>query len=104
LHANYDPTFDMDGYYGVVGEKIKKGTTGSTLKAYHAYVVGPASAAVKAAYLEEDEADGLLEFLMAESEGKESFYDLQGRQLPRAQQGFNIVRDADGSVKKVMVK
>ena len=103
LHANYDPTFDMDGYYGVVGEKIKKGITGSTLKAYHAYVVGPASAAVKAAYLEEDEADGLLEFLMAESEGKESFYDLQGRQLPRAQQGFNIVRDADGSVKKVMV-
>jgi len=103
LHANYDPTFDMNGYYGVVGEKIKKGTTGSTLKAYHAYIVGSASAAVKAAYLDEDEADGLLEFLMAESEGKESFYDLQGRQLPRAQQGFNIVRDADGSVKKVMV-
>lgn len=106
LHANYNPTFSMDGYYGVVGEKIKKGTTGSTLKAYHAYIIYNSSAPapqVKAAYLDEDEADGMLDFIMAESEGKESFYDLQGRQLPRAQQGINIVRDADGSVKKVMV-
>lgn len=105
LHANYNPTFDMNGYYGVVGEKIKKGTTGSTLKAYHAYIIGPASAAVKAAYLDEDEADGLLELIRNprdEADGQQ-IYDIQGRKLLRTQRGFNIVRDADGSVKKVMV-
>ena len=102
LHANYDPTFDMDGYYGVVGEKIKKGTTGSTLKAYHAYIVGPASAAVKAAYLDEDEADAILELLKGEETGTENIYDLQGRQLSRTGKGINIIRNADGSVRKVL--
>ena len=106
--SNYAVNCDMEGKYGVVNASdcLKKGAAGSSLKAYTAYIIynGAAPGEVKAAYLDEDEADGLLEFLMAESEGKESFYDLQGRQLPRAQQGFNIVRDADGSVKKVMVK
>jgi hypothetical protein len=105
--SNYATNCDMEGKYGVVNASdcLKKGAAGSTLKAYTAYIIynGAASAEVKAAYLDEDEADGMLDFIMAESEGKESFYDLQGRQLPRAQQGFNIVRDADGSVKKVMV-
>ncbi len=101
LHANYDPTFDMNGYYGVVGEKIKKGTTGSTLKAYHAYIVGPASAAVKAAYLDEDEADGILELFNSQEnqDGDQLIYDLQGRRLPRAQAGINIVI-RDGKVRK----
>jgi hypothetical protein len=29
-------------------------------------------------------------------------YDLQGRQLPRAGKGINIIRNADGSVRKVL--
>lgn len=104
LHANYDPTFVMDGYYGVVGEKIKKGTTGSTLKAYHAYIIynGAAPGEVKAAYLEEDEADAILELLNAEATEPENIYDLQGRQLPRAGKGINIIRNADGTVRKVL--
>ena len=96
----------MDGNYGVVGEKIKKGTTGSTLKAYHAYIIynGSAPAQVKAAYLEEDEADGLLELLRdqkEEDDGKEIF-DLQGRKLPREQRGINIVVRKDGKITKVL--
>ena len=106
MHSNYSPNFDMNGYYGVVnGEGVlKKGTTGSTLKAFHAYITGPVAAGVKAAYLDEDEADGILELLNAEATEPENIYDLQGRQLPRAAKGINIIRNADGTVRKVMLK
>ena len=104
LHSNYNPTFDMEGYYGVVGEKIKKGAEGSSLKAYHAYIEGPTAAAVKAAYLDDDEADGLLEVLEGEVLSAESVYDLQGRQLPKVGKGINIIRGADGSFKKILSK
>jgi hypothetical protein len=104
LHSNYNPTFDMEGYYGVVGEKIKKGTEGSSLKAFHAYIEGPTAAAVKVAYLDDDEADGLLEVLRGEATNEEDVYDLQGRRLSRSQRGINIIRSADGSFKKVLKK
>lgn len=104
LHSNYNPTFDMEGYYGVVGEKIKKGTEGSSLKAFHAYIEGPTAAAVKVAYLDDDEADGLLEVLRGEATSEEDIYDLQGRKLSCSQRGINIIRGADGSFKKVLKK
>ena len=103
MHSNYDPAFDMNGYYGVVnGEGVlKKGTANSTLKAFHAYIEGPTSAEVKAAYLDEDEADGILELFNSQEnqDGDQLIYDLQGRRLPRAQAGINIVI-RDGKVRK----
>ena len=106
MHSNYDTAFVMNGYYGVVnGEGVlKKGSTGSTLKAFHAYIEGPTSAGVKAAYLDEDEADAILELLKGEATEPENIYDLQGRQLPRAGKGINIIRNADGTVRKVLLK
>ncbi len=103
MHSNYDPAFDMEGKYGVVndGAVLKKGTANSTLKALHAYIEGPASAEVKAAYLDEDEADGILELInnQENQSGDQLIYDLQGRRLPRAQAGINIVI-RDGKVRK----
>lgn len=103
MHSNYSPTFDMEGYYGVVnGEGVlKKGTANSTLKAFHAYIEGPTSAEVKAAYLDEDEADGILELINNQENlsGDQLIYDLQGRRIPRAQAGINIVI-RDGKVRK----
>ena len=93
----------MNGYYGVVnGEGVlKKGAANSTLKAFHAYIEGPTSAQVKAAYLDEDEADGILELFNCQEnqDGDQLIYDLQGRRLPRAQAGINIVI-RDGKVRK----
>ena len=101
--SNYSPNCDMAGKYGVVnGEGVlKKGSTGSTLKAFHAYIEGPTSAQVKAAYLDEDEADGILELInnQENQSGDQLIYDLQGRRLPRAQAGINIVI-RDGKVRK----
>lgn len=106
MHSNFAPDFDMEGFYGIAGEKIKKGVQGSTLSAFRAYITGPAdpSVQVKAAYLDYDEADGLLEVLRGEAHSAESVYDLQGRQLPKAQRGLNIIRGADGVVMKVLKK
>lgn len=107
--SNYATGFDMEGKYGVVNASdcLKKGAAGSTLKAYTSYIVynGSAPAQVKAAYLEEDEADGLLELIrnpQDEADGQQ-IYDIQGRKLLRTQRGFNIVRGEDGTVRKVMV-
>ena len=103
MKANYSPNCDMEGKYGVVnGEGVlKKGSTGSTLKAFHAYIEGPTSVQVKAAYLDEDEADGILELFNSQEnqDGVKLIYDLQGRRLPRAQAGINIVI-RDGKVRK----
>ena len=106
MHSNYDPAFDMNGYYGVVnGEGVlKKGSTGSTLKAFHAYIEGPTVATVRAAYLDDDEADGLLELIRSEQDevAGQQIYDLQGRKLSREQRGINIVVRRDGKVTKVL--
>ena len=106
--SNYALNFDMEDKYGVVNasECLKKGAAGSKLNAYTAYIIYNSSAPapqVKAAYLDEDEADGLLELLREDNMASESVFDLQGRQLPRAQRGINIIRTADGAVRKVMV-
>lgn len=106
--SNYAVNFDMEGKYGVVNASdcLKKGAAGSTLKAYTAYIIynGAASAQVKAAYLDEDEADGLLEVLKVDASSKEEIFDLEGRKLPRSQQGINIIRGADGVVRKILNK
>ena len=103
--SNYAASLDMEGKYGVVNASdcLKKGAAGSTLKAYTSYIVynGAAPAQVKAAYLDEDEADGLLEVLKGGTSTEEEIYDLEGRKLPRSQRGINIVRGADGVVRKV---
>lgn len=104
--SNYAIDLDMEGKYGIVNadDCLKKGAAGSTLKAYTAYIVynGAAPAQVKAAYLEEDEADGLLRILRGEGSGAEDVYDMHGRKLPRSQRGINIIRGADGIVRKII--
>ena len=105
--SNYTPGLSMKDKYGVVNADncLKVGGEGSTLNAYHAYIIynsGSSPAPVKAAYLDEDEADAILELLNAEATEPENIYDLQGRQLPRAGKGINIIRNADGTVRKVL--
>ena len=106
--SNYAVNFDMEGKYGVVNASdcLKKGAAGSTMKAYTAYIIynGAAPAQVKVAYLDQDEADGLLEVLKGESSAKEYIYDLEGRKLPCSQRGINIIRGDDGVVRKVICK
>lgn len=106
--SNYAVNCDMEGKYGVVNASdcLKKGAAGSSLKAYTAYIIynGAAPGEVKAAYLDEDEADGILELIRNEQNevADQQIYDLQGRKLAREQRGINIVVRKDGKVAKVL--
>lgn len=106
--SNYAVNCDMEGKYGVVNASdcLKKGAAGSSLKAYTAYIIynGAAPGEVKAAYLDEDEADGILELVRNEQNevADQQIYDLQGRKLAREQRGINIVVRKDGKVAKVL--
>lgn len=51
-----------------------------------------------------DNAAGIENTLGTATSGKQQRYALDGRQLNAAQHGLNIIRMADGSVKKVMIK
>lgn len=108
--SNYSPNCEMEGKYGVVNAAgtegaLKKGGAGSTLKAYTAYIIynGAAPTQVKTAYLDEDEADAILELIRNQQEemADQQIYDLQGRRLSRTQRGVNIIRQKDGTTKKV---
>lgn len=106
--SNYAVNCDMEGKYGVVNASdcLKKGAAGSSLKAYTAYIIynGAAPGEVKAAYLDEDAADGILELIRNEQNevADQQIYDLQGRKLAREQRGINIVVRKDGKVAKVL--
>ena len=110
MKANYSPNCVMEGKYGVVNAAgtegaLKKGGASSTLKAYTAYIIynGAAPTQVKTAYLDEDEADAILELIRNQQEemADQQIYDLQGRKLSRTQRGVNIIRQKDGTTKKV---
>lgn len=99
--SNYTPKTDMTGRYGVVNADgcLKKGVEGSFLNAYTAYIefTGGEPLKVRAVFVD-DEADAIVD---TQQEGGEAMiYDLQGRRISKAGAGINIIRHADGSVRK----
>ena len=120
MHANYDPAFDMEGMYGIVNSAgaLKLGGSGSTLKAYTAYITPPAGAAhvrLRSAFVDEDGEVTFVEGLpfdddsfdvdaSASSQSSIVVYGLDGRRRQNASKGLNIIRTADGRTMKVLCK
>jgi hypothetical protein len=50
------------------------------------------------------ESNGIEELLIDENAVPVEYYDIMGRQYDSLQNGVNIVKMSDGSVKKVLVK
>lgn len=77
--------------------------TGNTLTGGKAFYQLSEGASTKGFVLSfDDDADAISEPQKGEETGTENIYDLQGRQLPRAAKGISIIRNADGTVRKII--
>lgn len=108
MAANYTPALSMNGFYGVVNSEgcLMRGGENSTLNAYASYIVNntgnePQRHSTKAVYMDGD-ATAIQEMLESRAERYAEIYDLQGRRLLSANRGINIVRQSDGTVRKVL--
>ena len=86
------------GFYRVTTDNVM-------LPRNRAYFSIGSSAGVKEAYFfgSGDDETGLSDLLSGEKE-VEGIYNLQGVRQPRMQKGVNVIRMADGTVRKVIVK
>ena len=106
MRANYTPRESMVGNYGIAGGKLCLGTAKSTINAYTAYFIPPTpNAQVRMAVLEEDGGVTYIDDIRADGEevsDSESIYRLDGTKQTALTKGINIVRMANGEVRKVL--
>ena len=109
MQGNYTPGFPMAGKYGIAGGKFCLGTEteteGSYINAYTAYFTFLGTKNVRARVAVMDEGgnttyigelkDGVLQT-------EEGIYGLDGVQQNQLRKGINIVRQKDGSVRKIL--
>jgi hypothetical protein len=106
MRANYTPEMSMVGNYGIAGGKLCLGTTGSTINAYTAYFIPPAAnARVRMAVLDDDGGVTYIDDVREDAEGAgeaEQIYRLDGTKHATLTKGINIVKMANGEVRKVL--
>ena len=109
MRANYTPELSMTDKFGIAEGVFRKGGAKSTINAYTAYFIPPthshATQNVRARVAVMDEGgnttyigelkDGVLQT-------EEGIYGLDGVQQNQLRKGINIVRQKDGSVRKIL--
>lgn len=105
MQGNYTPGVNMEGNYGIAGGKFRLGAQGSTINAYTAYFtfLGRENVRARVAVMDEGGSttyigelkDGVLQT-------EEGIYGLDGVQQNQLRKGINIVRQKDGSVRKIL--
>lgn len=98
--GNYTPGMDMNGKYGVTGDKVRLAGSGSTLNGMRAYLEGPdnAQATVKVNKFDTEETGIILTpAAQEETNSEQIIYDLSGRRVNKTQKGIYIING-----KKVM--
>lgn len=106
MQANYTPGVSMEGKYGIAGGKLCLGAAGSTINAYTAYFVPPTpNARVRMAVLDDDGGVTYIDDIKADGEevsDSEQIYRLDGTRQTTLTKGINIVKMANGEVRKVL--
>lgn len=106
MRANYTPGVSMEGMYGIAESKLRKGIAGATINAYTAYFIPPvANARARMAVLEEGGGVTYIDDIRAgdgNEDDSESIYRLDGTRQTTMTKGINIVRAANGKVRKVL--
>ena len=105
MQGNYTPKTDMNGKYGIAGNRFRLGTDGSTINSYTAYFtfLGRENVRARVAVMDEggnttyigELKDGVLQT-------EEGIYGLDGVQQNQLRKGINIVRQKNGSVRKIL--
>ena len=106
MRANYTPKLPMEGMYGIAGGKLCLGAAGSTINAYTAYFVPPtANARVRMAVLDDDGGVTYIDDVREDGDAigeAEQIYRLDGTKHATLTKGINIVKMANGEVRKVL--
>lgn len=105
MQGNYTPGLSMSGNYGIAEGLFRKGGIDSKINAYTAYFTFHGTQNVRARVAVMDEGgnttyigelkDGVLQT-------EEGIYGLDGVQQNQLRKGINIVRQKDGSVRKIV--
>lgn len=107
MHGNYTPAKSMSGRYGMAGGKLCLGGSNATLNAYTAYFEAPATTQHVRVRVAVEDGNGNTTWLGEmndEEETVEAVYGLDGMKLGTMRHGVNIVRQKDGTVKKIWKK
>ena len=105
MQGNYTPNTDMNGKYGIAGNRFRLGTDGSTINAYTAYFtfLGTENVRTRVAVMDEDGNTTYIgELSDLNGNAAEEVFGIDGMRLPEMRKGINIVRQKDGSVRKIV--
>ena len=109
MRANYTPELPMKGNYGIAGGEFRLGTGGSTINAYTAYFIPPThshgteNVRTRVAVMDEGGNTTYIgELKDLDGNAAEEVFGIDGMRLPEMKKGINIVRQKDGSVRKIV--
>ena len=106
MRANYTPGVSMVGKYGIAGGQFCLGTGDATINAYTAYFIPPTQKArVRMAVLDDDGGVTYIDDVRVDGDATgeaEQIYRLDGTKHATLTKGINIVKMANGEVRKVL--
>ena len=109
MQGNYTPEMSMVGNYGIAGGKLCIGGAYSYINAYTAYFIPPTHSHgtenVRARVAVMDEGGNTTyigELSDLNGNAAEEVFGIDGMRLPEMRKGINIVRQKDGSVRKIV--
>ena len=105
MQGNYTPGLDMEGKYGIAGGQFRLGTEKSSINAYTAYFTFLGTENVRARVAVMDEGGNTTyigELSDLNGNAAEEVFGIDGMRLPEMRKGINIVRQKDGSVRKIV--
>lgn len=105
MQGNYTPGLSMSGKYGIAGGEFCLGTDGSTINAYTAYFtfLGRENVRTRVAVMDGGGNTTYIgELSDLNGNAPEEVFGIDGMRLPEMKKGINIVRQKDGSVRKIV--
>ncbi|MEE0689727.1 MAG: hypothetical protein UCJ13_02710, partial [Bacteroidaceae bacterium] len=105
MQGNYTPGLSMSGNYGIAEGLFRKGGIDSKINAYTAYFTFLGTKNVRARVAVMDEGGNTTyigELSDLNGNAPEEVFGIDGMRLPEMRKGINIVRQKDGSVRKIV--